>query len=159
MKRIGNINPAMLASSPHTHALPKKTPKHCRQALGFPINATPFANFNQYNDKCQGISMTAFVDAVWGHEGFGHNGGQGHESLARTAAAEPQNDPYTAIEPLVFPDSASLENVVFSKVVPIAVDITQRAADPNPTGNYPGGPMWFWDSGTSLFTLYQILGF
>jgi hypothetical protein len=103
--------------------------------------------------------MTAFVDAVWGHEGFGYNGGQGHESLARTAAAEPQNDPYTAIEPLVFADSASLESVVASKVVPIAVDITQRSDNPNPTGNYPAGPIWFWDGGAGAFLLFQINGF
>jgi hypothetical protein len=159
MKRIGNLNPAVFASSARTHPLPKNVPKQCRQALGFAAKDAVFANFNQYNDKCKAISMTFFIDALWGHEGFGYNGGQGHESLARTAAAEPQNDPYTAIETLVFSDSASLESVVHSKVVPIAVDITQRSDDPHPTGNYPSGPMWFWDGGSSAFLLYTINGF
>jgi hypothetical protein len=93
MKRIGNINPAVLPKSQRTHLLPKKTPKQCRQALGFATNSAVSANFNQFNDKCKGISMTDFVNAVWGHEGFGYNGGKGHQSLGETAAAEPQNAP------------------------------------------------------------------
>lgn len=159
MKRIGNVNPAILPGSPRTHPLRKKVKKACRQALGFGPNVAVFANFYEYNDKCANISMSVFVDAVWGHEGFGYNGGQGHESLARTAAAEPQNDPYTAIEALVYADSASLESVVRSKVVPIAFDVTQRSDDPLPTGNRSAGPIWFWDSGPAIYSQYNINGF
>lgn len=159
MRRVGNLNPGVLANSSRTHPLPASIPKQCRQALGFGPKDPVFANFNLYNDKCKKLSMTVFVGALYGHEGLGYGGGQGHESLARTAASETQNDPYAALEKLVFADSTSLELEADSRVAVIGEDITVRAADPNPTGNYSTGPMWFWDAGSSSFVLTTISGF
>jgi hypothetical protein len=141
--------------------------KQCRQGLGFVPKDAVFANWNRYNDKCKSINMTTAVDAIYGHEGMGAHGGQGHESLARGVASDGSHDPYAAIEKLVFPDSASLESVVHSIVVPIAVEITDRSDDststapgyPAPNGNYPGGPMWFWSSSTNDYFLGQIQAF
>lgn len=103
--------------------------------------------------------MVAFVDAIYGHEGFGYNGGQGHESLAQAAAAESQNDPYAGIERLVYTDATSLGHEVDLTVYEISQDITQRAADPNPAGNWPGGPIWYWGAASSSYILYNINGF
>ena len=168
MRRVGNVNPGALAGSPRTHPLPATIPKACRQNLGFGPHANPvIANFNRYNNACQGINMTAFVDAVLGHEGLGYNGGQGHESIARAAAAEPQNDPFAAIERLVRADSAGLALEANRRVTDIANDITQRARDQlgptgcptSPVGNRAAGPIWFWDAGPSLYAQYTICGF
>jgi hypothetical protein len=76
---------------------------------------------------------------AWGHEGFGYpvGVGTGHESLAREAAGEPQNDPYKRIESLVSTDRAMLENTIADIVVQIGDDITLRSADDNPIN---GGP-------------------
>lgn len=102
--------------------------------------------------------MAVWVNAWYGHEGFGYNGGQGHESLGRAAAAEPQNDPRAAIEYLVRADSAKLDEDVFDIVRAIAVRITNAAADSTvgidyikPSGNQPSAPIWFWRPGSSAF--------
>src|SRR5207247_2386436 len=109
MKRVGNVDPAILPTSLRLHQLSGKTGKNCAPGLGFGSKDTVRANFNRFNAVCQGINMTVYVDAAYGHEGFGYAGGKGHESLARAAAAEPKNDPYAAIERLVFVDSTALK--------------------------------------------------
>lgn len=167
MRRVGNVNPAVLPTSNRLHPLPASVPKKCRNGLGFGAKDPVFANYNQYNAKCENIDMNTFVAALLGHEGFGYNSGQGHESLARAAATEPQNDPYAAVERLVYADSASLESQVRSNVIPIAVEITLRADDSPSTGstssapanNYSGGPMWFWEPVSALYTQTIINGF
>ena len=82
-------------------------------------------------------------------------------ALARTAAAEPQNDPYMAVETLVFADQIALKDEADQRVTVIAQGITNRAADgpSGPSGNYPGGPMWFWDAAAGVFLGYTINGF
>jgi hypothetical protein len=134
--------------------LPRKHPvtgamltKACKQGLGLKPTATSAsANMYQANQYCgepaaPGTDMAVFVAAVWGHEGFGYNGGVGHETLGRAAASEPQNDPYKAIERFVYTDSVALANEVERVVVQINDDITLKAADSNsvnggPKGNY-----------------------
>jgi hypothetical protein len=159
MKRVGNVNPGILPTSARTHQLPANVPKKCRQGLGFGPKDIVVANFNRYNDKCQRINMTLFVDAVYGHEGFGYGGGQGHESLARTAAAEPKNDPYLAIETLVSTESTAMKDEADRRIARIGQDILNRSKDPLPSGNYAAGPIWFWDAGAMLFLQYPINAF
>jgi hypothetical protein len=98
--------------------------------------------------------MAVFVPALWGHEGFGYNGGVGHET-PRAAASEPQNDPYAAIERLVYTDSVEMANRVLQLIVPINNDITVRSDDSNavnggPHGNYttPLNRSWeyYWET-------------
>lgn len=167
MKRVGNVNPAILANSWRTHALPGSVPKKCRQGLGFGPKDSVFANFHRYNLECQNLDMEGFVAAVWGHEGFGHGGGAGHESLARAAASQTGNDPHKAVDALVTADSVRLDERVLAAVGPIAIDITTRADDnpgsgPTtavPSGNFPGGLLWFWALPPGQFTSQTIGGF
>ena len=165
MKRVGNVHPGMLVTSPRKHPVPTAAlTKDCKRSLGLSPKATSGdANMNQFNQFCGplGIDMTVFVPAIWGHEGFGYNGGVGHETLGQQAAGEPQNDPYKAIQRLTAPDSQSLANAVREKIIPIGRDITIKAADSNavnqgPQGNYvrsqhPGREMWFWEVGSGGF--------
>jgi hypothetical protein len=170
MKRVGNVNPGILTSSPRTYRLLPLSAitNQCRRGLGYKKKDTLIvANFHDFNHHCGGVDMNVFVDAAYGHEGFGYSGGVGHESLARTAAAEPQNDPYVAIEQLVFPDPLSLATEVVRRVDPINQDITLRASDstatnPNPNGgpknNYPsGGHIWYWDPSANDWIQYPVI--
>lgn len=167
MSRVANVNPAILPASPRVHQLPYSVPKKCKQALGFGPKDTASANFHMYNDKCQGINMAAFVDAVLGHEGLGFNGGVGHESLARQAASDPANDPYASTDTLVRPDSAALAGEVWLTLTAIAEDLSNRADDSTntgpttavPNGNFSGGPIWFWSVAAGLFQQIGINGF
>ncbi len=167
MDRIGAINPAILSTSSRIHPLPGDTPKSCKKKLGFGANDPAAANFFEYNDKCKGLDMDAFVAAVWGHEGFGYNGGRGHESLARDAAAKPGRDPYKAVERLVTADSIGLMALVRSNVIPIGTLITLEADDASDTGevsDVPGGnllpiTLWFWREAAMLFQSQPISGF
>lgn len=161
MRRVANVHPGMLVTSPRTHPVPVEVlTKKCKQGLGLhPKATTGFANMNQFNQFCAptnalGTDMTVFVPAIWGHEGFGYNGGIGHETLGRQAAGEPQNNPYKAIENLTAPDSISLAETVNQRVAAIADDISIKARDDNPINggprnnynpaDYPGREMWFW---------------
>jgi hypothetical protein len=166
MKRVGNVHPGMLVTSPRKHPVPSSAlTRDCKRGLGVPQKATAAdANMNQFNQFCApanflGTDMTIFVPAIMGHEGFGYNGGVGHETLGRQAASEPQNDPYKAIENLVFPDPIALADEVNVRVRPIGEDITLKARDGNainggPKGNYdpaafPNREMWFWEVGSA----------
>ncbi|HJS47628.1 MAG TPA: hypothetical protein VJ773_06555 [Gemmatimonadales bacterium] len=162
MKRVANVNPGLLATSPRQHPVPTVLlTKACKRGLGVKPNATAaVANMNQFNQFCgpMGTDMSIFVPAIWGHEGFGYGGGSGHETLARQAAGEQQNDPYSAIEQFVRADSSTLAAQALVRVRAIGDDITRRAKDHNPInggpqGNYDpaafGTEMWFWEIGES----------
>lgn len=159
MKRVANVHPGMLITSPRKHPVPPAAlTRACKKGLGVKNNATAAdANMNQFNQFCGplGTDMTIFVPAIWGHEGFGYNGGVGHETLGQQAAGEPQNDPYKAIEPLVRGDSSRLAIDVVTIAQRIGNDITEKASDGNlinggPHGNYSsatfGTEMWFWEA-------------
>jgi hypothetical protein len=118
-----------------------------------------YANWNRYSGKCKGINMAAFVSGVLGHEGLGYAGGVGHEGLARATAGDGSHDPHRAIDPLIYPDAATLDGAVNVLVGPIANEIDERSDDDSlntapgytaPHGNYPGGTVWQWL--TSAFT-------
>jgi hypothetical protein len=113
---------------------------------------------NQITQYCgspglPGYDMNPYVAGTWGHEGRGYNGGVGHQTLGEEAAGQPYNDPYAAIEELVFPNEAGLVEAVNILVVPIADYIHQFQADANtinggPHGNWtptPGRYIYFWE--------------
>lgn len=175
MKRFGSVHPGVLPTSSRKHPVPQKMlSKACKQGLGVKNANTALANMNQVTQYCglpasPGYDMTAYVAGIWGHEGYGINGGVGHQKLAEDAAGRPENDPYTAIEDLVFPDAAGLADAVKLLVVPIAEDIHLWAADPEestvnggPTGNWtpePGHYMYFWEpqpNGTFAWAAYVL---
>ncbi|HSF30847.1 MAG TPA: hypothetical protein VLK82_10305, partial [Candidatus Tectomicrobia bacterium] len=158
MKRVGNVHPGMLVTSLRKHPVPPAAlTTACKKGIGVKHNATAAdANMNQFNQFCGplGTDMTIFVPAIWGHEGFGYNGGVGHETLGQQAAGEPQNDPYKAIESVVRADSAILASNALIMIQSIGDDITEKSADGNainggPHGNYApaayGTEMWFWE--------------
>ncbi|MGH7586198.1 MAG: hypothetical protein ACREMH_08125 [Gemmatimonadales bacterium] len=165
MRRVANVHPGMLATSPRKHPVPGALlTKACKKALGVkPTAAAANANMNQMNQYCAvpglpGTDMTIFIPAIWGHEGFGYQGGVGHETLGQAAAGEPPNDPYSAIEYLVHPDSATLVMDVLGRVRQIADDITRKARDGNPINGGPQGnydpaqyatQMYVWEVGSN----------
>jgi hypothetical protein len=175
MRRVANVHPGMLITSPRIHPVPKELlTKECKLGLGVNNAKMAIANMNQVNQHCglsgfRGTDMATFVPAIWGHEGFGYAGGVGHETLGQAAAGEPQNDPYSAIENFVFASPVTLANAVKAKLVPIRDDIRLKAADNNPVnggpkGNYSPPPdrisIYFWEpdlSGTHLWKRYVHL--
>lgn len=159
MHRVGNIIPGLLPSSLRTHTLTPPVPNQCRHALGFGKNDTVFTNFNLYNDKCQGVDMGIFVAAALGHEGYGYNGGRGHQFLAEAAAAQPGNDPYAAVDSIVYTDSSGVLSLARAAVTPITVRIRNAAADSLVGGNYPPSSLWFWRATASAYQMQNISGF
>ncbi len=112
------------------------------------------ASFSQFN-TCKGVSMPTFTASVWGHEGTGYSGGRGHETVGRTAAAQPDNDPYKGIEPFVS-DSAEtqgffatrIRNEVWRRAEVITVYASDKAE--NVGGNWSGS-YWVWSATTAQF--------
>ncbi|MDQ4077809.1 MAG: hypothetical protein M3220_16375, partial [Chloroflexota bacterium] len=97
MKRVANANPTILPTdSTYRWPVPADIAKNCYRALGFGPKDQVVANFYQYNEKCRGINMSAFLNGVKGHEEYGYNGGTGHMGLAEQEAGKPENDPYYA---------------------------------------------------------------
>ncbi len=166
MHRVANVNPGILPTSIHlnTFTLPPTTPKKCRQGLGVsPKATTATANWWRFNDACgtaalTGRDMTDWVNGVWAHEEFGRNGGQGHESLARTEADKPENDPYVAIRDLWAWDSLGLAGLADVEAFPINTRITEATRDPKPFGNLAvtGQWIWYWRPSTSSWVLVEL---
>lgn len=108
----------------------------------------PAANWRAFN-LCQGVNVTAIVNGVWNHEGFGSNGNNGHESTARHAASQLANDPYDGAEPFVGAPGESdviFRNRMTAEVVRRGEAIVNYSSDAsgNVTGNWTG-QMWVWD--------------
>jgi hypothetical protein len=106
------------------------------------------ANWRGFN-VCQGVNVTAIVNAVWHHEGLGSNGNNGHESTARHAAGQPANDPYQGAEPFIgLPGESDVNfrNRMTAEVVRRGEAINNYASDGagNVRGNW-SGQMWIWD--------------
>jgi hypothetical protein len=110
--------------------------------LGLKPTATSSANMNQINTYCAlpgkpGVDMRVFVPGIFGHEGQGYEAGVGHYDLQESAALEPWNDPYLAIEGLVFTNAGDMEDAISASIVPIATDLIAKQEEGNP---YNGGP-------------------
>lgn len=113
------------------------------------------ANSHVRNTSCSpdGVDIPDMIQAVYAHEGFGRNGGTGHESLAQAEASQPGNDPYLFAEPLVADDSLTLRQAVVQGVTAISTRIFNAAADgPNgPAGNIAivNGTWYTWQTSPS----------
>lgn len=112
--------------------------------------------------------MAALLAGVLAHEGMGTvNGGNGHEGLARAAAAEQGNDPYVEHFGIVEPDSAKVVARVQTTAVDIGFRLNHRSDDstttapsyPVPSGNWPGGPYWTWQQSLGSRKGSRINGF
>jgi hypothetical protein len=162
MKRVGNVHQGMLFTSTRKHTVPTELfSKNCKKGLGLSPNAsTGQANHYQINKFCTvattpPIPIDNLISGLYGHEGFGYNGGVGHETLGQQAAGEPQNDPYKAIEKLTATDSVTLAGLIDPEVLIIGQEISLKAADKNsinggPHGNfdpaqYPNTKIYFWN--------------
>jgi hypothetical protein len=164
MHRVANVHPGMVLASTYVHQVPPVyLTNSCKHGLGLHGKVTSAtANFYQMNLYCgpNGMDMTIFEPAIWGHESFGYNGGIGHETLAQQAAAEPKNDPYSALQAMVSTDSATLFTEARLAAEVIGSDIKVKAADNSPitggpTNNYDPAnynrDTWFWTIGPSSF--------
>jgi hypothetical protein len=179
MKRAGSVHPGILPTSTYKHPVAREMlSKTCKAGLGVKNGTSAVANMNQATQYCglpgfPGYDMNAFVAGVWAHEGYGSNGGVGHQKLAEDAAGledatgRPVNDPYMAIEELVFPDSTGLAEAVELLVSGIADFIHWWQSDTNsvnrgPHGSWaptPGHYMYFWEpqpGGTSKWAPYIL---
>lgn len=155
MRRTGNAQATYRRNFAGTHPVPPANiTSKCKKALGLKGNVqVAFANVHILNTDCSpnGPDMGAMVAGILGHEGFGANGGDGHEGLARIVAGYPQNDPHAAIEALVLADSASLHQRVVALVDDIDRRITEFARDGSPWGGPQGnyqytGPVYYWST-------------
>ncbi len=167
MRRVGNVNPGLLVTSPRKHLVPSSDlTRECKRSFGLSQKATvAFANMNQHNQFCalDGADMTVWIPAARGHEGRGYNGGVGHQTLAEAAAGEPQNDPYAAIEPLVKTDSSLLVGQARVTAHLIGERILEHTLDDNPInggpqGNHPADRIWFWEPDLT-WRPYNLEGF
>lgn len=151
MYREGNLNPAVKPLSLRVHPVEKPS-RSCWTALGFPNGNSVFANFYDYNKHC--VKGKAYADLMlagwWGHEGFGVNGGTGHESLARVGAAQPKNDAWLAADTLVRSDSLFLLQGLQGAIQLVSNRIKSYTADPNPTGNWTGA-FWYYSQAESVW--------
>ena len=179
MKRAGSVHPGILSTSTYKHPVAREMlSKTCKAGLGVKNGTSAVANMNQATQYCglpgfPGYDMNAFVAGVRAHEGYGSNGGVGHQKLAEDAAGledaagRPVSDPYIAIEELVFPHSTGLAEAVELLVGGIADFIHWWQSDTNsvnlgPRGSWaptPGRYIYFWEpqpGGTSRWAPYII---
>lgn len=153
MRRTGNAQATFRRNFAGTHPVPPANiTSKCKKALGLKGNVqVAFANVHIFNTDCSpnGPDMGAMVAGILGHEGFGANGGDGHEGLARIEGGYPHNDPHAAIEAIVSADSAALRQQALNLVLDIDDRITSFSADNSPSGGPQGnyqysGPVYYW---------------
>lgn len=143
MDRASNINPSI---TPTGTAFPLSGVQ--AQACG------ASANVYQFN-VCMGVDMATFLAALWGHEGMGYGAGMGHESAARRAAVQSDNDPYLGTEPLLSASGESLDSFVGrlrDVVIRRGNEITRYAAEGSGNvGNNWSGTLFVYDVASGTF--------
>jgi hypothetical protein len=112
MDRVSGLNP-QVAGNGTAFQLPEGSQAtECRAGMGLqpadPVNVY----FHRFNSLCKGVDMSAFIVAAWGHEGFGANGGTGHESLAHSLASQRDSDPRALVEDAFAMDEATLHAII-----------------------------------------------
>jgi hypothetical protein len=153
--RVSNLNPHLLPSGP-PYPLGGAQSVECATA-GI---ATPVVvNLYEFNKTCKGLDMDRLIAGAWGHEGRGAFGGKGHQGLAEAAAALPEGDPLYLIERRTGLSESLLRVQVIAGVDQASSTIDEAAGEAFVTGNWPGGPLWTWDAGSSAYTLRPIPAF
>jgi hypothetical protein len=150
MDRGSNINPNALPSGSRFLVWDPAQAQECRN--GGLTGTQIYANFYEFNRYCKGVDMDAFLSATWAHEGFGTPGANGHESVARAAAATLQYDPYAAIEPLVARDEGMLRGGVVNRAFDRGAELSNYSAahSNGATGNW-SGVIWLYDPNSGSF--------
>jgi hypothetical protein len=158
MARASNLNPAVLSGARTHRVRDSNHEQRCRAGMGLPAGSQVNANFYTFNKLCMGIDVDAIVAGLWGHEGFGYNGGTGHEGLAWAAAALPYGNPYV-IEQHTASSEVVLRTDIRNVVTGVSTAIEDASRDPLPAGNWPGGSVWMWDQSQRKFVLSPLRGF
>lgn len=150
MDRGSNINPNALPGGPRFLVSDPAQAQECRN--GGLTGTQITANFYEFNRYCKGVDMDAFLSATWAHEGFGTTGANGHESVARAAAATLPYDPYAAIEPLVAGNETDLRNGVVNQAFDRGARLSNYSADHHngASGNW-SGVIWLYDPNSGSF--------
>jgi hypothetical protein len=150
MDRGSNINPNALPGGARFLVSDPAQAQECRNAglTGTQISA----NFYEFNKYCKRVDMDAFLSATWAHEGFGTTGANGHESVARAAAATLPYDPYAAIEALVADDETTLRRGVLNQAFDRGADLSNYSAlhSNGVSGNW-SGVIWLYDPNSGSF--------
>jgi len=147
MKRIANVHPGLLLTQARKHPVSgTMLTRECKRGLGLKSTATSgMANTYQANLYCGepgflGLDMDRLIPAVWGHEGYGYNGGTGHMGVAESVAVIPENDPWKVLDKVVTTDRITLDAFIDPRIRGIATRIDGATADSNtvtgPHGNY-----------------------
>lgn len=151
VRRVTNINPAMLPNSNLRNPLTPAQQSECQTALSLP---SPPLELNFYEiNTCKGLDVDEYIAALRGHEDAGYNGGIGHNTLIREAMADPVNDPYAALDSLIGLSDSELTLAANDILRAIQVRIYNHTADHStsnpggPRGNWPNDPV-AWASGT-----------
>jgi hypothetical protein len=150
MDRGSKLNANVLPGGPRFVVSNPAQAQECRN--GGLTGATVYANFYEFNRYCKGVDMDGFINAAWAHEGFGTNGNNGHESVARQFVSVLDHDPYAGIEPIVARTESWVRAGVRNQAWQRAVDLTNHAADHrNGTSGNWSGMLWLYDPGTGAF--------
>jgi len=150
MDRGSNLNPNALPGGARFLVSDPAQAQECRN--GGMTGTQVYANFFEFNKYCKGVAMDAFLSAAWAHEGFGTTGANGHESVARVAAATLQFDPYAAIEPLVAGEEAHLRAGVLNQAFERGAELSNySAAHSNGASGNWSGVIWLYDPNSGSF--------
>lgn len=145
MHRRGRLNPFVMQDAAMDLPLGATLVKECKKYLG----GGTTINFYRFN-LCKSKDVDDFLAGVRAHEGFGRNGGTGHEGLAQAAAALAENDPYKFVEPKARSTREELDELIRRDVPKMAERIymaSRDRLDPSdpigPRGNW-AGTTWDW---------------
>jgi len=150
MDRGSNLNPNVLPGGPRFHVANGTQAQECRN--GGLTGTSIYANFYEFNRYCKGVAMDAMITAAWAHEGFGSTGSNGHESVARVAAAQLAYDPYAAMEPVIATREDWLRDGVRQAAFNAGRDLTNHAANHGNgiSGNW-SGTLWAYNPSDGIF--------
>jgi hypothetical protein len=151
MERVSGMNPQVTANGSAFQLPEGSQANECRTNMGLGPSDPVHVYYHTFNSRCKGVDMGAVIQAIWGHEGFGANGGTGHESRAHALASQVQYDPHALIEDTFDPVEADLR----TKILNAVWDLNVRLSGSNNggagdhtyvTGNWPGELwLWYWD--------------
>jgi hypothetical protein len=129
IRRGSLINPFFLENGTAKELTKKPDQKACEGLTAI----VDWASFWEFNELCQGNSLSTFIQGLWDHEGVGSLGPEaaepnGHWGRVDSRAKEPAGDPYRAMEDVVDEDLTALRERVEARVRGVQ-DALAAAAD------------------------------
>jgi hypothetical protein len=158
MNRGSNLNPHVLPSGPKRQLPNGSQANGCRKEMGLASGTPVLVNLYTFNAECQSEDMAAVIRGAWNHEGFGSTGSNGHEAMARAAAALPDNDPHARFEEVVDADEQDLRAILIGRYEEIADRIRIAGQLPDPTGNW-SGHLWLWNPAINRYERSNVITF